>query len=799
MLHHTRPAVRSLVREPVSSMALVATLALGIGANAAVFMAADATILRRLPFPEADRLVRIVGPTPQSFVRLSISGFELWPPELNDERVFTAIGVFATGGLNLGGEPAIRVRAAAVSSGFFDVLSVAPLLGRTFQGPEEAPTLAVLSHRLWERQFGADPSVIGRSVLLNARPFTITGVMPPGIDYPGGSEVWIPAGGDRQIASNGVLDIVARLRAGVDVRQAALLADRFDQRTGIPGPGLPRVRVVPLKEDLTRDAWAVLALVAAASLMALLVACINVASLLLARLAAREREFAVRRALGASRLQTVAQVLWESLVLSGAAAVAAVPTAAVLMRILREIVPPALQDAFLRPFTARSLLATALIALATTLLFGLGPALSVASREPAHALQAPVATTGRFWRQTRSGLVLAQLSAAVMLLVSSATIARTVTRLQQVDLGVDPHNLLTAELTLPVATFGRDDTRGARLHAFYERLDAALRLLPGVQEVGAADVLPAVRLGTPVPALHVAVEGRPGPGPGQERVAIHACATAGYFTALGIPLVAGRSFRGKDLEEGRVAMVSERFAQAVGLSPGQIVGRRANVNDSAGGTPIWSEVVGVVRDVRFSGPESSPQAALYQPCVQKPAFGSLFVAVKCAADPGAFGLALRRVSERVDPSVPLYNTRTFDEIHREYLADRRFIMAVMIVFSTLTFVVGAIGLYGLIAYVVQTRQREFGIRLAVGCSPAGIRSQVLRSGLVHAASGVVLGLAGIVALWRVGPARLVRLGGIEATDGLLVAGGVLAVALVASWLPARQATKLDPAAILRSE
>jgi putative ABC transport system permease protein len=792
--HELRFALRALAARPLSTLGLVSILAVGIGVNVASFLLVQATLFRSLPYPRPQEIVRIMGPSPQSYVRFTIRGFELWPPEIADPGIFAATAVYKTGGLNMSGTVNARVKAAAVTDRFFEVLGVGPILGRAFHpGDDQTAAQVLLSHRLWQREFWSDVSVVGREVVLNGRPFTIVGVMPPGIDFPESSELWISSGADGQLPSDVAGLILARLRPGATPAQVLQLIRGMTPSAPSGWPPGFELRVVSLADDLSSAGRPTVTFLAVVSVLVLLGACVSVASLLLMRLASREREFAVRGALGASRVRLALPVLCEGGLLVGMAATLSVPLSIWTMAALRRATPASLHLPELPSFSPTAALVTAGLGLVAVLAFDLAPALAVAARALGDGLRAsPTATARPLWRRFRTGLVLLQVGVAVALLIAGVSIARTVARLEDVDLGVNPRGLLTAELVLPRRVAGTDTS-------FYERLEEDVRSIDGVQSAGLAEVLPGAVTGA-LSSLRVEVAGLPAPIGRDERWALVGCATPGYYEAMGIPIVAGRGFSRGDRGDPRVAIVSELYVRTMGLQPDGIIGRQVNLNQTVGWTPVWGEVVGVVRDVRSWGPESNPKASLYEPCAQKQPFGRVFLVARAGKiGVGALAVALQDAASRQDPGVPLFNVRSFDELRRLHLDRRRFVMAVLSAFALLTFALAIGGLYALMAYAVELRRRDLGIRMVVGASPGRIMREVLREGLRHALGGVVIGLAAALAAWQIGGSYLVRLSLLEAVDAILVTVLVVVAASLAIWAPATRATRVDPAEVLRSE
>jgi putative ABC transport system permease protein len=788
VINDLRQAIRALSRHPAFTGVAVLTLALGIGANTALFSVADAVLLRPLPYPEPERLAWIEG-APFRDGQASFAGLAR---QFHESPLFENGGLYATGALNVGGEEvAERVRAAVVTAGFLPTLGVQPAAGRVFVEEEvvAAERVAVLGHAFARRR-GLEP---GATLALNGRAFTVIGVMPPRVDFPGTSDLWIPMGSDRQITGRALAPrTIARLAPGVSAGQAVTELDRIDvERRGAPRD--PRQRapsVVPLTEFLVGPVRPLFLAVLGAVLLVLLVACINTANLLLARVASREREMSVRRALGASRLRLARHLVVESALLSLLAGIAALPIAFWTLGAITPLLPAGLHNAGAIGLDLRAIAATAALSIVATILFGFAPAWSLRRAGAAHLLRgASSATTDPFWRHVRAGLVVAEIAIALVLVAGAATIANTVNGLMRVDLGVTGERVLTMETTLPLARYDSAE----RVAAFHEQLQAAIGALPAVEAVGATSAFPGSReVGV---AWRLAIDGLPAPQ-GAESFVMGISVTPGYFRAIGLDVVAGRPFNQGDHQHApRVAIVSERVARVLGLDPHDLLGRPVQ-----GGRQTQAIIVGIVRDVLMGGPgQSTPMMLLYEPMAQSPGYGTTFIAVKSSTPPAGQAAAVRTTMAGIDPDVPLYNVRTFDEVRAAFIADRRFAMTMMGGFGLLATLLAGIGLYGVLTYLVQLRTREIGIRMALGASPFAVRWQVVRSGLAHGVAGLTLGAA---AAYAASQFLVSRIPGIEPAGATLVAGAaasLLVLCAVVTWLPARRATSINPVLALRAE
>jgi putative ABC transport system permease protein len=783
----------------------VLSVGLAIGANAAMFSIVDAVLLRPLPYPQAERLVRLDGVFARLGLRVTETGVELIQPlvtpQLLQARSFASIGMYSVSGVNLGNEGPTRLRAAAVTPGFFIALAVRPATGRAFTDDDlkQSERVAVISFRMWHQRFLADPRVVGRTVDLNGHPFSVVGVMPADVDVPDACDIWIPQRSDAQVSTEvTVPSFIARLAPNVPAASARaevlrLIQDQPETRRNAQSVS---PTVTPLRDALTADVRPILVLVGAAALLVLTVACLNTTNLLLARVSAREREFAVRRAMGASAWELVRQVACESLLLSALAGAVAIPIAFGTLDAVRPFIPTTLHGAPLIAIDERAFAGLTVLCLLAAGLFGLAPAISAQGRATTTLRATASITEDTLWRRFRSGLVTVEIAVAVAVLIGATTMVRTVGDLMTVDLGARNDRALVMEVTLPRATYASTD----RVRQFYERLRGELLAVPGVEAVGATNFLPGT-IGWTGASL---VQSKPmmleGEGPLGDSVtnnALHLLATPEYFSALGIDVLAGRAFDDRDRAGSPLTtLVSEGFVRAFGLTARDMLGRRVNVSLTM--PPRWAEVIGVVSDVRMQGPETEVQPAVYVPFGQAPIDATGFVVVKARLAEGLVP-SIRSVVGRMDPNLPLYNVRTFGEIRLEYLAPRRFAMTTMVSFGSVAFGVAALGLYGVISYLVRLRTREIGIRIAIGAPPALVRRQVMGSGALHAVAGIAIGLASSIGLWRIVTAQVHGVGPIDWAASGVVCALVFLVSLSAAWLPARRAARTDPLVALRSE
>jgi putative ABC transport system permease protein len=792
MTRDVRHAFRILFRNPGFTIVAVVTLALGIGTNTAVFSVIDAVLLRPLPYANPDR-VFVVTQIPFRFTPTGMGLARV----IEQSPVFAGVGLYANGGLNLGGEPAERVHAAGVSPGFFTALGAPFVLGRAFSDDDAArtPEIAVISHRLWQRRFSANPKLIGQTVLLNGKPFVVSGVVAERAEFPDASDIWIPSGSDRQITGAAFApNVIARLADGVTLQHALAEIDRINDSRGGRDPNRPDPRATgrPLSDQLVGQVRPIVLLIWGAVTLVLLVACANAANLLLARMAAREREFAVRRAIGASSYTLARQIGIESLVLALFGAVAALPAAWFTLQASRVLLPATLHGVGDVTMSMRTLGATFGLAALAAIAAGFAPLLSIRGQSAQDALRASGGTSAsRGWRHFRSALVVVQVAIALVLLSGAVAVVQTVMRLMAVDLGARGDRALVVQLTLPLATYPTT----ARSAQFQEQFLDRIRSLPGVEAAGITSFVPG---STEIGTGRMFTLDTSRPPASTDTAASYLQASPGYFESLGIQRLAGRAFDPTDTPASPpVAIVNEQIARMSGLTAGELVGRELQIYTR--GTPEKLTIVGVVRDVRLRGPESEPRAQIYRPLAQSPTLGTTYLTIKAHRDPIALGSPIRAAAAQLDPNLPLYSVRTFADIRREYLASRRFAMLMMASFGVLAATLAGIGLYGVIAYLVQLRTREIGIRMALGASAAAVRVAVMRTGLSLAIWGALAGAAATAGLGRVLRASIPGLEGIDPLSVTALALGMLVVAAAATWLPARRATRVDPLIALRVE
>jgi len=795
-----RFAVRVLLRQPGFAVVAVLTLALGIGANSAIFSVVNAVLLRPLPFHEPGKLIKIWESLPQGgFGTVSVPNLKDWR-EQND--VFTGIAAWQSAGLSLhGADSPERVLAATVSANFFDVVGVGPQLGRSFQAGEDEQgknRLVVLSQALWQRNFGADAAIVGRNILLGGESYTVAGVMPANFRYPSRlTELWVPLDltpTQQSARGNHFLLAMGRLKPGVTEAQAreqmVAIARRLEQQYPDNQAGRG-VRLIPLQEEMVQNIRPALLVLLCAVGFVLLIACTNVANLMLARATARRREIAIRSALGAGRWQLTKQLLTESLLLSftgGALGLLLAKFGVGALLVLAATVLPRAHEVAL---DWRVLAFTSIIAVLTGVLMGLAPALQSAKVYLQNALkEGGNAIGGAQGNRLRGALVVVEVALALVLLVGAGLLIKSFVRLQQMETGLRPENVLTLGITLPQAKYS---TPEAAINFFRQLLERTTTM-PGVQAAGTINMLPMQLWGT---NGDIYIEGDPPYPPGREPIAELRMVSPDYFRALGIPLVAGRFFDARDQWAAEPVIIINQALARRYLPNQNPVGKRLGRDGNT-----WMTIVGVVADVRQSGLTQDSRPETYTPSAQPTSFGShssASLVVRTSTDPNALVAALRNEVRNLDPNQLIYNIKTMETVIADSISDRRLNMTLLGVFSAVALLLAVIGIYSVMAYTVTQSTREIGIRMALGAQPLDVLKLVIGNGLLLTLIGVGVGLAGAFGLTRLMAGLLY---GVTATDPLtFVAVPLLLVfvAVLACYLPARRATKTDPLIALRHD
>jgi putative ABC transport system permease protein len=795
-----RYGLRMLAKNPGFTVIAVLTLALGIGANTVIFSIVNSLLLRPLPYPKAEELV-VVWETGKTFGPMSISypNYEDWRAQAKavDIAIFRRQSFTLTGE----GEPE-RLRGSLASASLFDVVEVPPQLGRSFRADEDRPggdRVAILSHGLWERRFGSDEGVLGRKLTLNGVLHTVIGVMPARFSYPSNTDAWVPIGpysddpAWRERGNHPGIYGVGRLKRSLEEARAEIeaIAVRLEAQYPQANAG-NRVALTPLRGYLVQDTRPVLLILMGAVGLVLLIACANVANLLLARGVARRREVAIRATLGATRWRIAQQFLTESLAIAlaggalgllasrwGIGAILALNTGFTPRTGVVEM------DTWVLGFTAG-------LSILTGLVFGIAPAWRAARGEYSRTLkEAGRSTTGgRGQQRLKAALVVSEVALALVLLISAGLLTKSLATLLRVDPGFNSESLLTMNVSLPEAKY-REMPQAIR---FYEELVPRLAALPGVRAAAVSGELPLLSGSQ----SGFNVSGRPPLPPGENPAAEYNQVTPEYFQALGIPLLGGRALDSRDREgTPKVMLVDESFARkhwpgedAIGkqifFGPNDVPERRLTV-------------VGVVGPVRYAGlGQEPPRPQMYYPFAQNPT-RSVFVVIRTEGDPLGVVSGVKQQVQALDPDLPLYSVQTMEKVVEDSTASQRLNALLLGFFSGLALVLTAVGLYGVISFTVAQRTHEIGIRVALGALPMDILRLVVGQGLRLTLLGVGLGLAASFAVTQLLSKLLFQISPRDPLTFFGVTGVLAAVALAACWIPARRATRVDPMVALRYE
>jgi putative ABC transport system permease protein len=797
-------AVRMLRKNPGFAAAAVVTLALGIGANTAIFSVCYAVLFKPLPYSEPDRIVMLwerMGNGQLSTV--APANFVDWRSE---SRSFSAMAAINSSSFILGGQgEAARLGSANVSAGFLSLLGAGFTLGRDFLPEEDRPgqnQVAILSHTLWQERFGADPDTAGRSITLNDTSYTVVGVLPAGFQFASSAtdfqarsqaDIWVPMGLDLQNLRRGThpYRVIARLKPGVELAQAQAALDVTASNLARLYPADNKdkgISAIPLAEQVTATVRLALQALLGAVGLVLLLACANVANLLLSRAAARQREMAVRVALGASRGRLAQQLLTESVLLAAIGGTAGFVLAVAGIAMLAPRLPADLSRAAGAAVDARMLLFTVVMSLATGVLFGLGPLFGTRHVKAAESLKQNDRTASGLQSRLRHGLAVAQIAIAIVLLIGAGLMAKSFWALLHVAPGFRSESLLTARLSLPRSRYPDNPT----IAAFERELSDRLLARPGIQSAGFTTYLP---LSGTDNGWAFFIEGRPPLPTGVWNVVKYRPVSPGYFETIGIPLLRGRSLTVADTLESPWVMVINSAMAREYWGQEDPVGRRMRF-----GGPVWRTVVGVVGDVLHEGLDGKARPEMYMPMTQaRNLEGGPTIVLRTALDPATTAAELRAAVATIDRNIPLDRFESMDQLIGGSVAQPRFRAVILAAFSLLALVMASIGIYAVMNYLVVQRTREFGIRLSVGATRADLLRLVLGRAAALIAAGTCVGLAGAMLLVRF-IAKL--LFGTTPLDPLTFAAVPIllaSVALAASYIPARRATRIDPMVALRYE
>jgi predicted permease len=795
LLQDIRYGLRSLRKHRTLTLLAIVTLALGIGANTAMFSVINAVILRPLPYAEPDRLVWMNESGSEVANRwVSYPNFLDWRAR---SQSFEAMSTFRGWSVTMTGvDQAVNLNARMVTADYFKVMLVSPVMGRAFTDDDDRPganPVTVLSHPFWQSQFAGDKDIVGKTIVLDDRPYTVIGVMPQSFAHQGPPPLWLPMGPqnwkERDVRIGG--NVIARLKPGISLDQARAeinaVAKQLAREYPIHNAGADRVNVVSLQESITGNVAPALFILFGAVGLVLLIACANVANLLLARAATRRKEFAVRSALGATRVRIARQLLVESVLLSLAGGafglLLASWTTSLLGRVAHETIPrlEGLQLSY------RVLGFNLLVSLLSGLAFGLVPAWRFSKAELQETLKDSSATTSeREGKKLRSALVIAEVALSVALLAGAGLLIKSLLRLSNSEIGFEPQNVLTMDLKV-----SRTRYRGqGELPRLLQQILDQVQGQPGVESATLSATLPGFEDWT----TDIAVEGHPPLARGELINVDWSIVSADYFRTMRIPLLKGRTFtRDEDAQGKPVVLIDENLARRFWPNE-EAVGKHIGYD-----SPTRHEVIGVVKEVKRYGSEAKPLIKIYTP-MGRAAPRIVTLSVRASnADPQSLLAGIIREIHTIDKDLPVTEVARFEEILAREVAPKRFNTGLLSLFAALALLLAAIGIYGVTSYTVAQRTHEVGIRMAIGANKSDVLKLFMREGLKLALAGLVIGLAGAFALTRL---MATLLFGVSPTDGTtfaLVSLALLMVALLACYIPARRATKVDPLVALRYE
>ena len=806
---------RGLVRAPGFAIVAVLTIGLGIGANSAIFSVINGVVRKPLEYPDPQRLVFITS----QFTGLNFDKFWVSPPEFFEyrehSRAFSDVAAYTTGAMNVSeGDQPERVNAAFVTHNMFSVLGVRAMRGQVFTAEHDRPDaepVVVISHELWQRTFGGDPAIVGKQVQVQGRSRLVTGVMPPGFDlHDAKAQVWAPLGFDpnnrTQSRASHSLYLVGRLAPGATVASAnaelnAMLRQwkEWVPQGHTPNDSTHRLQMEPLQDELVGGVRKALWVLQGAVILVLLIACANVANLLLARAESRHKEFAVRTALGADRARLLRQFTAEGVVVSTLGAVLGLALAYWGLKALLAANPDSIPRATEVALDPTVLGVTVVVAMATGLVFGLAPLMHVGDTAVATAIRegGTRATHSAQRNRVRRALVTGEIALAVMLAIGAGLLIRSFRNLTTVDAGFDAENRVTFGVVLPQAAYP-DSMRRVQ---FFAELQRRLEQLPGVQSVAAMQGLPPFRQ---VNANDIDIENyeaTPESNLPAENVDYYQTTTAGYFRTMGILMAKGRGFDATDAGGPPVVVINEAFARR--FYPQQDpVGRR--VRPCCGDQVPWFTIVGVAKDVKQGGLDADAGTELYFSYEQSPrhrgfAPGSMNVVLQTRQPLEAIAPSIRRAVREMDPALPIVQMRAMEEVVGASVTRQRLLSVLLGIFAFVALALAAIGTYGILSYMVTERQREIGIRIALGAGPGRVGRLVLGHGLGIAVAGIVLGIVGAFGLSRLTASLLYGVSPWDPMTFGIVAAVISIVAAVACLVPIRRATRVDPLTAIRGD
>jgi len=810
LLFDLRFGLRSLLRKPEITLAAILALGLGIGACTAIFSVVNTVLLRPLPFDRTDLVISISSPAENTLsTSTSPANFLDWQAEAN---TIEHLAGFRTHNYNLlGGDGPERLRGGSVSPAFFAIFGVDPFLGRTFQpGESDEDAVVVLSHRIWQSRFGADPGLVGETIVLNDRSHTILGVMPPGFNFTSDYDLWVRAYeyglpapsfslGENwnEIRGLGYFRVVGRLREDATIGQAdaqmsaiaSRLAEEFIDSNCNDDAG-----VVSYTEVLTGNVRPALLILLVAVTLVLLIACANVANLLMSRALGRQLEMSVRGAMGADRGRLVRQLLTESLLLSLAGGVAGILLASWGTGILVKLAPEEVSRLGVISLDLPVLIFSISITVITGVVFGLLPAWILSGTDLQSSLREGGFRTSesRRRRWLRESLVVTETALCLVLLIGAALMVQSLARLRAVDPGLDPSGVAVARINVPESRYPENE----QIARFFQDVIDRVSALPGVDSAGAVMALP---LSGSAATLTFLIEGVPQPEPGTDPVTEYQVVSSDYFTTMRIPLLAGRFFTeldDADEDSPGVAIVSETMARR--FFPGEDpVGKRINFGDYDNESS-WVTIVGVVGSIRHFNLDEAPEPEVYLPFPQDP-WVYMSVVARTAGDPAALLPSMRQAVLDVDPDQPVYALTTMEEVLADNVADSRFLSLLLEIFALTAAILAAVGIYSVISYTVSQRYRELGIRIALGAGRTNILQLVLKQGLTPVLYGIGIGVAGAIATTRFLESQLYEVSTVDPLSFFVIPLFVIVTAIVSVSLPARRAVTIPLVEVLNND
>ena len=803
-LHDLRYALRMQLKNPGFTIVAVIALALGIGANTAIFSVVNTVLLRPLPYKDPERLVMVwEDATKNGYPRdtPAAANFVDWRDQ---NQVFEGMAAIADESFNLtgAGDPE-RLEGRTVSANLFPMLGVEPQFGRVFTAAEDQPgsnRVVLLSYGLWQRRFGGDSNIVGQSLTLNGESYTVVGVLPARFQFPtSDDQVWVPIAFTPEQAANRnrhYLQVVGRLKPGVTLAQAQTemntIASRLQQQYPETNTDVGAA-VTSLHEHLVGDIKPALLILLGAVGLVLLIACANVANLLLARAAVRQKEIAVRVALGARRLRLIRQFLTESVLLSTLGGVVGLVIAYTGLVLLRTFIPENISQAREISIDLKVLGFTLFVSVATGVIFGLAPAIQAVRFNQSETLKegGRDAATGGSGKRLRSLLVTAEVAISLVLLIGAGLLINSFVRLRNVDPGFRSDNLLTMKIVMPESKYLDRERR----IAFYTDLVQRVQSLAGVRSAAITTNLPLYRQGN---SISVRIDGRPEPPPGQELIVVTRIISPGYFDTMTIPLLSGRKLSDQDTAATpTVAVVSETMARSFWPNEDP-VGKRIAIGEIRSDRD-WINIIGVVKDVRQVKLTADPKPQMYLTYRQFGFFDSRDLVVKTDVDPASMAATVRKAVWDIDKDQPVSNIQTMEAILADSIARQRFSMVLLAIFAGVALVLAGVGIYGVMSYSVAQRTHEIGIRMALGAQTGAVLKLAVGYGMTLVIIGIVIGLVAAFALTRLMSTLLFGLTATDPTTFTLISILLILVAAIASYIPARRATKVDPIIALRYE